>query len=135
MTLTTDVRPRSAAADQCNDGIHPIGQFADLASCQKAVNASSLNLTVASYTYQHNVSSLGDFAGWCYVMTTFSFDPTAQANVDSGRAPGLFPGGNIDCSNVAVDPTDRNHILFSKGGQARYRHSNCGPCRSRAPRC
>jgi len=114
---TSEIYGKCQKPDQCNDGIHPIGQFADLASCQKAVNASSLNLTVASYTYQHNVSSLGDFAGWCYVMTTFSFDPTAQANVDSGRAPGLFPGGNIDCSNVAVDPTDRNHILFSKGGQ------------------
>lgn len=113
----SEIYGRCQTPDECDDDVHPLGQFADLASCQKAVNSTSLNVTVASYTYQHNVSGLGDFAGWCYVISTFSFDPQPQADVDSGRAPGLFPGGNIDCSNVAVDPNDRNHILYSKGGQ------------------
>ena len=46
----------------------------------------------------------------------------------SSGAPGLFPGGNIDCSNVAVDPKDRNHLLFSKGGQFHaYESKDGGP--------
>ena len=53
---TSEIYGRCQKPDQCNDDVHPIGQFADLAGCQKAVNASGL--TVASYTYQHNVSSL-----------------------------------------------------------------------------
>eukprot|EP00966_Prymnesium_polylepis_P016905 390127-Prymnesium_polylepis.2 len=59
-------------------------------------------------------------------MSSFSFSPTAQANVDSGRGPGLFPGGAIDCSNAAVDPNDRNHFLYSKGGQFRAWESKDG---------
>ena len=114
---TSAIYGRCQKPDQCNADVHPIGQFPDLTSCQKAINSSSLKLNVSSYTYQHNVSSLGDYAGWCYAITTFAFDPQKQANVDSGRAPGLFPGGDVDCSNAAVDPRDRNHLLFSKGGQ------------------
>eukprot|EP00320_Phaeocystis_rex_P017324 CAMPEP_0119079668 /NCGR_PEP_ID=MMETSP1178-20130426/108572_1 /TAXON_ID=33656 /ORGANISM="unid sp, Strain CCMP2000" /LENGTH=38 /DNA_ID= /DNA_START= /DNA_END= /DNA_ORIENTATION= len=37
-------------------------------------------------------------------MSTFDFAPSRQANVDSGRAPGLFPGAAIDCANAAIDP-------------------------------
>jgi len=113
---TSEIYGRCQKPDQCDADVHPLGRFDDLASCQKAVNATT-NLTVASYTYQHNVSGLGDYAGWCYVISTFAFDPQPQSDVDSGRAPGLFPGGDVDCSNVAVDPADRDHILFSKGGQ------------------
>jgi hypothetical protein len=39
----------------------------------------------------HQVSGLGVYAGWCYVITSFVFDPQPQADVDSGRAHVLFP--------------------------------------------
>eukprot|EP00947_MAST-08B_sp_MAST-8B-sp1_P001533 g1533.t1 len=113
---------------QCQDGIHPLGQFPDLAGCQAAVNASAKagQFKVASYTYQHNQSSLGAFAGYCYAMSTFEWTPKPQPGVDSGRAPGTFPGAAYDCANAAVDPKDRNHFLFSKAGEYRAWESTDG---------
>jgi hypothetical protein len=65
------------------------------------------------------VSSLAEYAGHCYGIETWDFSPTAQPNVDSGRGPGTFEGAKINCANTAVDPKDRNHFLYSKGGQYR----------------
>ena len=57
---------------------------------------------------------------------TFTHLHPPQANVDSGRAPGLFPGTSIDCANAAVDPKDRDHFLYSKGGVYRAWESRDG---------
>ena len=40
----------------CDAGVHPLGAFPSLATCQAAVNATT-RFKVASYTYQHNVRS------------------------------------------------------------------------------
>ena len=102
---------------KCNADVHPLGAFATEAACRQAVNATT-NLTVAGFAYMKNDTSLKTFAGWCYVLTSFTdWEPHAQDKVVSGRAPGLFPGGAIDCANAAVDPNDRNHFLYSKGGK------------------
>ena len=58
---TSQIYGKCQKPNECDPDVHPIGQFADLSACQKAVNASGL--TVASYTYQHNVSVLRDYAG------------------------------------------------------------------------
>lgn len=113
---------RCRTPTSCNKGVHPLGRFDTLGACQRAVNASAANLSaanlsVAAYTYQHNESSLKEFAGHCYVLSDFVWAPTAQAHVDSGRAPGLFPGGAIDCANAALDPNDADHFLYSEGGR------------------
>ena len=50
-------------------------------------------------------------------MTKFEWDPQPQGDVDSGRAPGTFPGQPYDCANAAVDPNNRDHFLFSKAGE------------------
>lgn len=121
----SEVWGRCTTATECEAGIHLLGVFGTLAECQHAVNTTTA-FTVSSYTYQHNVSWLGEFAAHCYALETFSFQPSAQSDVDSGRAPGFFPGPPIDCSNAAVDPHDRNHFLFSKGGEYRAWESRDG---------
>jgi hypothetical protein len=109
----------------CNPGVHVLGKMDTLAACQAAVNASH-PFKVASWTYQHtNVG--GGYGGYCYAMeASVGWEPQPQANVDSGRAPGTVPGGSIDCANAAVDPNDRNHFVYSKGGQYRMWHSEDG---------
>ena len=77
---------------------------------------------VASWTYQHT-SVGGGYGGQCYAISSFTWGPQPQGNVDSGRAPGTFPGGPIDCANAAVDPNDRDHFLYSKGGEYKARPS------------
>ena len=63
----------------------------------------------------------------CYAMeASVEWSPQPQANVDSGRAPGRVGGGAIDCANAAVDPNDRNHFVYSKGGQYRAWESKDG---------
>lgn len=114
----SEIWGRCKTPTQCDSGVHDLGVFDDLTSCQKAVNATT-KYKVYSYTYQHKISSLGDYAGHCYVMSTPDFAPHPQGNVDTGRAPGVVPGEKIFCSNAAVDPHDRNHFLYSKGGQFR----------------
>jgi len=110
----------------CSAGIVDLGVFGTLPECQAAVNATT-KLKVASYTYQHNVSSLGLFAGHCFVMDdTVAWSPQPQGSVDSGRAPGVFPGEAYDCANAAVDPNDRNHFLFSKAGEYKAWYSEDG---------
>ena len=106
---------KCANPTSCDADVKPLGAFADLPSCQAAVNASyKLNASsVASYTYMHNDSALGAYAAMCYVISSFDFEPHSQDKVDTGRAPGLFPGGPIDCANAAVDPHDRDHFLYS----------------------
>jgi hypothetical protein len=116
---TSEIYAKCKTPTSCDPGIHVLGQFADLQGCQAAVNATTA-FKVASYTYQHNVTSLGGFAAYCYgADATVPFSPTTQPDVDSGRAPGVFPGAAIDCANAAVDPNDREHILYSTGGQYR----------------
>lgn len=104
----------------CDADVHPLGVFPTLGGCQAAVNATSreanASVRVAAYTYMHADKALGVFAGHCYVLSTFAFEPHAQAHADSGRAPGVFPGQHMDCANAAVDPNDRNHFLYSRGG-------------------
>ena len=108
---------KCSSPTSCNAGIEDLGVFGSLQECQTAVNATT-KLKVSSYTYQHNISQLGAFAGHCYVMdSTVGWGPQPQANVDSGRAPGVFPGQDYDCANAAVDPNDRNHFMFSKAGE------------------
>lgn len=103
---------------QCNPDVHLLGVFGTAIECQRAVNGSH-SFPVASWTYQHNVSSLGAYAGHCYAISSFVWAAQPQANVDSGRAPGVWPGQKIDCANAAVDPSDRDHFVYSKGGQYR----------------
>eukprot|EP00037_Helgoeca_nana_P010803 m.95702 g.95702 ORF g.95702 m.95702 type:complete len:429 (-) comp20431_c0_seq1:1729-3015(-) len=116
---------RCQTATSCDPGITVLGKFSTLDACQSAVNKSTEAAAisgapaVAWYTYQHDVPSLGAYAGMCYVGSNFSFGPTAQGNVDSGRAPGVFPGESINCANTAVDPADRNHFIYAKGGAYR----------------
>jgi len=122
---TSEIWGKCKTPTDCDADVHPLGAFPDLETCQRAVNATT-DVTVVSYTYQHNVSSLAEYAGMCYVISSSSFYPHPQGNVDSGRAPGTFPGEKLDCSNVAIDPTDRNHFLFSKGGEYRAYESKDG---------
>jgi len=111
---------------KCNAGILDLGVFGTLQECQTAVN-STTKLKVASYTYQHNITQLGDFAGHCYAMDdTVGWGPQPQGNVDSGRAPGIVPGLDYDCANAAVDPRDRNHFMFSKAGEYKAWESTDG---------
>ena len=104
----------------------------DRDACKAAANAnaSAASYPLAGYTYQHNVSGLGDFASHCYAIehtaSNFEWDPQPQANVDSARGPGYYDGVPYDCANAAVDPNDRNHFLFSKGGQYRAWESTDG---------
>ena len=66
----------------CEPDVHPLGKFDDLAGCRKAVNGSH-GFPVASWTYQHtNVG--GGYGGQCYVISTFTWEPQPQSNVDSG---------------------------------------------------
>eukprot|EP00038_Savillea_parva_P004159 m.134648 g.134648 ORF g.134648 m.134648 type:complete len:922 (-) comp11396_c0_seq1:189-2954(-) len=122
----SEIWARCKTPTSCDPDIRVLGQYATLPACQAAVNQTSETSAVAWYTYQHNVSGNGAYAAYCYVGSTFSFAPTAQQNVDSGRAPGVFPGLPIDCANAVVDPADRNHILYSKGGQYRAWESHDG---------
>ena len=71
----------------------------------------------------------------CLISTTFStWDPLTHnptqplsvvRGVTSGRAPGTFGGGEIECIGApAVDPNDRNHFIYaSKEG---FMHSEDG---------
>ena len=52
--------------------------------------------------------------------------PCVVERLSPGRAPGTFPGGAIDCANAAVDPNDRNHFIYSKGGEYKAWHSEDG---------
>jgi hypothetical protein len=52
--------------------------------------------------------------------------PNTQQFVDSGRAPGTFVGGLIDCTYGWVDPNDRNHFLFGKDVQFKAYESKDG---------
>ena len=109
----------------CDPGVHPLGQKPTLEACQAAINASH-PFKVASWTYQHPQVS-GGYGGMCYAMeASVEWSPQPQANVDSGRAPGRVGGGTIDCANAAVDPNDRNHFVYSKGGQYRAWESKDG---------
>jgi hypothetical protein len=105
---------RCKTPTSCNPDVHLLGVFGDIDGCKKAVNATTFKLY--TWTYQHNVTALGDYAGHCYGMSSSDLSRHPQGNVDSGRAPGVFPGEAIDCCNSAVDPNDRNHFLYSKGG-------------------
>ena len=109
----------------CDAGVHVLGKKDTLEACQAAINGSH-PFKVASWTYQHPQVS-GGYGGMCYAMeASVEWSPQPQANVDSGRAPGTVPGGPIDCANAAVDPNDRNHFLYSKGGQYRAWESKDG---------
>ena len=109
----------------CDAGIHVLGKMPTLEACQTAINASH-PFKVASWTYQHPQVS-GGYGGMCYAMEgSIEWSPQPQANVDSGRAPGTVAGGPIDCANAAVDPNDRNHFVYSKGGQYRAWESTDG---------
>lgn len=78
------------APASCDAGVHHLGAFPSLAACQAAVNATR-SFKVASYTYQHNVSSLGAYAGHCYAMSTFDFAPTPQVNTPPAPPLHLHP--------------------------------------------
>eukprot|EP00908_Phaeocystis_cordata_P020842 Transcript_32505.p1 GENE.Transcript_32505~~Transcript_32505.p1 ORF type:complete len:875 (-),score=384.70 Transcript_32505:50-2674(-) len=121
---TSQIWGKCKTPTSCDPDVHPLGVFDDLASCQAAVNATTA-FKVASYTYQHKGVG-GGYDGRCYAISSYDFDPHPQPKVDSGRAPGLFPGTPLDCANVAVDPKDRDHFLFSKGGQYRAWESRDG---------
>jgi len=110
----------------CKAGVLNLGVFGTLAECQAAVN-STTKLKVATYTYQHNSTSLGLYAGHCYAMdSSVPWGPQPQGQVDSGRAPGVFPGEEYDCANAAVDPRDRDHFMFSKAGEYKAWESRDG---------
>ena len=121
---TSQIWGKCKTPTSCDPDVHPLGVFDDLASCQAAVNATTA-FKVASYTYQHKGVG-GGYDGRCYAISSYDFDPHPQPKVDSGRAPGLFPGTPLDCANAAVDPKDRDHFLFSKGGQYRAWESRDG---------
>ena len=116
---TSLVWGRCRAPDTCSDGVQPLGPVANLTACRAAVNATAPH-PIAAFTYMHNTSSNKEFAAHCFVITDFKDIEAgrhAQADTDSGRAPGFFPGGAVDCANAAVDPNDRDHFLYSKGGR------------------
>ena len=108
-------------------GIVSLGKMPTLEACQAAINASGV--TVASWTY---IGGEKDRPGggycpfydvdWnlCLISTKFStWTPLtttkgAVKGVTSGRAPGTFGGGQIECEGVpAVDPNDRNHFIYA----------------------
>ena len=123
-------------------GIVSLGKMPTLEACQAAINSSGV--TVASWTYIHGEKD-GPSGGhcpffdpeWqlCLISTTFStWDPLTHnptqplsvvRGVTSGRAPGTFGGGEIECIGApAVDPNDRNHFIYaSKEG---FMHSEDG---------
>lgn len=121
---TSQMYGKCTAPTTCDADVHPLGVFDDLAGCQAAVNATSA-FEVAAYTYQHKGVG-GGYDGQCYAMSSFVWSPTTQPNVDSGRAPGSFPGVAVDCANAAVDPQDRDHFLYSKAGEYRAWESRDG---------
>ena len=121
---TSQMYGKCTAPTTCDADVHPLGVFNDLAGCQAAVNATSA-FEVAAYTYQHKGVG-GGYDGQCYAMSSFVWSPTTQPNVDSGRAPGSFPGVAVDCANAAVDPQDRDHFLYSKAGEYRAWESRDG---------
>lgn len=92
---TSMIYGRCHSPTNCDKDVHLIGRFDDLQSCQRAVNTTEIS--VKSYTYQHNLTSLGDYAGTCFVISSVGFNPHAQHNSDSGRAPGpeQLPGGKF----------------------------------------
>jgi len=105
--------------------VRPIGVFDTLGACQAAVNKTSP--PPRGYTYQSKDPTLGGYAGHCYALSAFGpFDLHPQKGVASGRAPGFVAGEEIDCSNAAVDPRDRDHFLFSRGGEFRTYESRDG---------
>ena len=112
--------------------MRPIGVFDTLGGCQAAVNKTSP--PPRGYTYQSKDPTLGGYAGHCYALSAFGpFDLHPQKGVASGRAPGFVAGEEIDCSNAAVDPRDRDHFLFSRGGEFRTYESRDGGRTVRGP--
>ena len=112
--------------------MRPIGVFDTLGACQAAVNKTSP--PPRGYTYQSKDPTLGAYAGQCYALSAFGpFDLHPQKGVASGRAPGFVAGEEIDCSNAAVDPRDRDHFLFSRGGEFRTYESRDGGRTVRGP--
>lgn len=111
-------------------GIVSLGKMPTLEACQAAINSSGV--TVASWTYIHGEEDRpsGGYCpffdpDWqlCLISTTFStWEPLTQIRgavrgVTSGRAPGTFGGGEIECIGVpAVDPNDRNHFIYAGAG-------------------
>ena len=110
----------------CPD-IVSLGHIPTLEACRAAINASGV--TVASWTYIGGEKDRpgGGYcpfyeADWnlCLISTKFStWTPLtttkgAVKGVTSGRAPGTFGGGQIECEGVpAVDPNDRNHFIYA----------------------
>jgi hypothetical protein len=107
---------RCKTPTDCNPDVHLLGVFDTVDECRKLVNTTTTP-KLYSWTYQHKVSGLADYAGHCYGISSTDFTTHPQANVDSGRAAGVFPGAPVDCCNAAVDPNDRTHFLYSKGGE------------------
>ena len=114
---------------QCNPDVHDLGVFDTELECRAKVNETwaQNNSMVSSWTYQHKVGQLGLYAGHCYVLeASAGWALNTQQFVDSGRAPGTFVGGVIDCTTAWVDPNDRNHFLFAQDGHFKVYESKDG---------
>jgi len=122
-------------------GIVSLGKMPTLEACQAAINASGV--TVASWTYIHGEKDRpgGSYcpffdADWqlCLISTKFAtWTPLTHTKgpvrgVTSGRAPGTFGGGDIECVGApAVDPNDRNHFIYAAAGYgAGFMHTEDG---------
>ena len=120
---------KCSSPTKCQPTIHPLGKFDTLKACQAAVNSTKLNFSVASYTYMHADYDAGIYNGSCFAIDDFTWSDDllhGDPKADSGRAPGKFAGGPMVCSNAAVDPHDRDHLIFAHSGDWRVWESKDG---------
>ena len=129
-------QPNCTGHCTCTGHWHYLGNFRNSSDCLAAVNRTDLGFKPAAYTFKGRVPGPGnqtsgneDWSDQCYASDNFdTYTPPQRAgawanstvNADvgqsySGRGPGTFPvnSTNIECKNAAVNPNDRNHLIYS----------------------
>jgi len=129
-------QPNCTGHCTCTGHWHYLGNFHNVSDCFAAVNRTDLGFKPAAYTFKARVPGPGnqtrdnqDWTNQCYASDNFdTYTPphgapawsnqTVKADIGqsySGRAPGIFPvnSTSIDCKNAAVNPNDRNHLMYS----------------------
>ena len=106
------------------------GGDSDIGGCRYMVaNSTDLGFTPAAYEFKASGTPYAAYKGHCFASDNFATwappvgasqwdNNTVKGDIGSsycGRGIGAFPVNStkISCMNVAIDPNDRNHFMYS----------------------